>query len=296
MAPSGTLFLVATPIGHPDDLTPRACAVLGQVALVAAEDTRRAGLLLQRLGLSKPLVSCFEHNERSRIERVLGVLAAGEDVALVSDAGSPGISDPGYPTVRAAVAQGAPVTALPGPCAAVLALQVSGLPTDRFCFLGFPPKKGERRRAFLREALGAPGTVICYVPARDTAEVLDDLCALASQPPAAAVARELTKRYEEVLRGPADELRDLIRARKAGSEGDRPWKGEVTLVFSPAETPVGGDWTDSALEALLRDALAEGEGRSAALRKVREQTGVRRARLYALQERLKGGPPPSRTT
>lgn len=279
----GRLFLVATPVGNLDDLSPRAREVLAAVALVAAEDTRRTGRLLAELGIKKPLVSLFEHNERARIPRILESLRGGADVAVVSDGGSVGISDPGYPLIRAAADAGITVSAIPGPCAAVLALQVSGLPTDRFLFVGFPPKKAGRRRRFLSEALAQRSTVVAYVPARDTADVLDDLCAVASAPPLVAAARELTKLHEEVLRGRADAVRDQIRAREEPG-ASAVWKGEVTLVFC-GEADDAAD--DDELRDRLREALDSGLSRSAALREVRAATGVPRARLYELLEQMR---------
>ena len=281
--PPGTLYLVATPIGHRQDLSPRALEVLQSVALVAAEDTRLSGQLLAHFGVKKPMLSCYEHNERHRAARIVAALQAGDDVALVSSAGSPAISDPGYVLVGAAIAAGAEVVAVPGACAAVLALQISGLPTDTFTFVGFPPKRGGKRRAFLTRALAALGTVVAYVPARDTAAVLDELCELAPAPPLVAVARELTKRHEEVLRGAADAVAEQIRTRVA--EGG-VWRGEVTLVFAAPEAPEA-PLDDAALQAELEDALAEGLDRKAALHQVRSATGVPRARLYGILEAIR---------
>lgn len=284
---TGTLFLVATPIGNLGDLSPRALETLRSVDLVAAEDTRTSGRLLAHFGVKKPLLSCHEHNEVARAAEIVARLLAGESVALVTDAGSPGISDPGYPVVRSAAAAGVQVVAVPGPSAALLALQVSGLPTDTFTFVGFYPKKAAALRRFLSRALLAPGTVVGYVPARDTAAALDALCALTPAPPPVAACRELTKLHEEVLRGPADQVAAAIRARESGAD-ERVWKGEVTLVFAAAATPDGApDWTDEALTALLADALAEHGDRKQALRAIREETGQPRARLYALLESLK---------
>lgn len=291
----GTLFLVGTPLGNLADLSPRALETLRAADLVAAEDTRVTGALLARHAIRKPLLSCHEHNERERAEELAAALREGRTVALVTDAGSPGISDPGYPVVRAALAAGAEVVAIPGPCAALLALQVSGLPTDTFTFIGFLPKKPTARRRALEAALRAPGTVVAYVPARDTAAALEDLAALAppgAAAPEVAAARELTKLHEEVLRGPADAVARTIREREAGT-GAAPgvWKGEVTLVFAAPRGPGGPvEWTDDALRALLADALAEhGGDKKATLRAVREETGLPRARLYALLEQITAG-------
>ncbi len=284
-ASGGTLYLVATPIGNLGDLSPRAAEVLGRVALVAAEDTRRTGRLLQHIGLRKPLISCFEHNERDRVAPLLAELLAGRDVALVSDAGTPLVSDPGYPIVRAVVEAGLRVEALPGPCAALLALQLSGLPTDTFTFVGFPPKKGGKRTSFLRRALLAPGTVVAYVAARDVEGLLDELAGLSPQPVDVAVARELTKVHEEVLRGTAEALADKLRER--AREGG-VWKGETTLVWARRPGPAPAP-DDESLGRLIDEALAGGETRREVLARLRSETGLPRARLYDLMERRKAG-------
>src|SRR5512141_1869792 len=166
-APAGTLFVVATPVGPLEDLTLRALPVLRAVSLVACEDTRRTGVLLRAHGISTPTTSYFEHNERWKGERILAALRSGHDVALVSDAGTPGISDPGYRLVRDARAGGLPVVPVPGPSAAIAALSVSGLPTDRFLFVGFlPPRSGARRRALEELARERPTLVLYESPVR----------------------------------------------------------------------------------------------------------------------------------
>jgi len=221
----GTLYVVATPIGNLGDVSERARAVLADVAAVVAEDTRRTGRLLAHLDVSVPLISNHEHNEASRVPRLLARLAAGEDLALVSDAGTPTISDPGYPLVRAAVEEGVPVVPIPGPCAAVAALTASGLPTDRFLFAGFPPRSKGKRRRWLAELAGERGTLVLYeAPPRlartcqELAETLGDRQAV--------LARELTKLHEEFVRGT---LHDL-----AGRYGERAPRGEVVLVVAGA--------------------------------------------------------------
>jgi len=285
MPTTGTLFLVGTPIGNLADLTPRALDALRHADLVAAEDTRVTGALLARHGIRKPLLSCHEHNERERADQIAAALREGRSVALATDAGSPGISDPGYPVVRAAITAGATVVAVPGPCAALVALQVSGLPTDSFTFLGFVPKKSGARARFLEGARKAPGTAVMYVPARDTAEALEELARLTAPgaaPPVAA-ARELTKLHEEVLRGPADEVARTIRAREQGA-AEGVWKGEVTLVVGKPRPLAPDEWTDEALAARLAEVTMErGGDRKAAVKQVREETGVPRARLYDLR-------------
>ncbi len=295
----GTLFLVATPIGNLEDLSPRARRILGEVSIVAAEDTRRTGRLLAGLGLSTPLISCFDHNEEARAHELQRILATGRHVALVSSAGSPLISDPGYRVVREAVAAGASVVAVPGPSAALLALQLSGLSCDRFAVFGFIPKKGARRRAFLEAALSFEGSVVCFVPARDTASLLDEAARHGSPGEVrVAVCRELTKRHEEVLRGAAVEVARVIDARVKSDS--KSWRGEVTVVLQADEPPT--TTSDDELRQRLALELSLGATRREALARVREATGTPRAKLYLLLDSLKkedksrGTAPPSGET
>jgi len=218
----GTLFLVATPIGNLEDITQRALRVLGEVALVAAEDTRRTRRLLERFGIEARVVSLFEHNERGRVPGLLAKLRAGDSVAVVTDAGSPGVADPGYPLVRAAVQAGLRVESVPGPSAVLAALQVSGLPTDAFTFVGFlPVRRGPRRRR-LEELSERRETVIAFESPHRVRETLADLEAVWGDRPI-ALARELTKTFEEVLRGSARELRSALTPEKR--------RGEMVLVL-----------------------------------------------------------------
>jgi 16S rRNA (cytidine1402-2'-O)-methyltransferase len=227
-AGGGRLLLVATPIGNLGDLSPRAREALANADVVACEDTRHTGALLARLGLPRRrLVSCHEHNERQRLPLLLAALAAGETVAVVSDAGTPLISDPGFPLVRAALAAGHRVEAIPGPSAVLTALAVSGLPPLPFTFGGFPPSKPGRRRAFYRRLATAPGTLVVYEsPHRLARSLADAATELGDRP--AAVARELTKLHEEVLRGALAELAAEVD-RRGGV------KGEVVVVIGPQE-------------------------------------------------------------
>ncbi len=218
----GTLHLVATPIGNLEDLTFRALRTLEDCDLIAAEDTRRTRKLLTHYRVSKPLVSCHEHNEADRIPLILDALREGRDVALVSDAGSPGVSDPGFRLVREAVDQGMTVTALPGPSAVVVALSVSGLPTDRFSFYGFLPRSGSERKRLLEEAAQVPHTLVFFEsPHRITKSLEDMLEAMGDR--RTAICRELTKRFEQVERG---RLSDLIGRGKT-----RTLKGEFCIVM-----------------------------------------------------------------
>ena len=218
----GTLFLVATPIGNLEDITARALRVLREADLVAAEDTRHTRHLLQHFGIPAQVVSLHEHNERARAASLVERVQAGQDVALVTDAGSPGIADPGYPVVRAAVAAGVRVESVPGPSAVIAALQVSGLPTDAFLFAGFLPPKGAARRRRLEELSAQRETVVVFESPHRIEACLEDLEAVWGERPLALV-RELTKLHEQVLRGTASEVRAALRAE---------WKrGEMVLVL-----------------------------------------------------------------
>jgi 16S rRNA (cytidine1402-2'-O)-methyltransferase len=218
----GTLFLVATPIGNLEDISRRALRVLQEVRVVAAEDTRRTRRLLEHFGLGTPIVSLFEHNERARIPGLLRRLEDGESVAVVTDAGSPGVSDPGYPLVRAAVEAGYKVESVPGPSAVIAALQVSGLPTDAFLFVGFLPPKGAARRRRLEELSTHRETIVAFESPHRIDRCLADLEVVWDQRPV-ALARELTKLHEQVLRGTAREVRAALGAEQR--------RGEMVLVL-----------------------------------------------------------------
>lgn len=224
---AGRLLVVATPIGNLDDLSPRARRAFEAADLVACEDTRRTGLLLSRLGIRRPLLSLHEHNERRRLPRLLAALEAGGTVALASDAGTPLVSDPGYLLVREAVARGLRVEPIPGPSALLAALVVSGLPPHPFTFCGFPPPKPGGRRSFYRRFAALGHTLVLFEsPHRLAASLADALEILGDRP--AALARELTKLHEEVLRGPLSELLAELEARPT-------LKGElVVVVGAPA--------------------------------------------------------------
>lgn len=223
---AGRLLIVATPIGNLGDLSPRARAAFAEADLIACEDTRYTGRLLHQLEIRKPLVSLHEHNERQRLPRLLGALAAGETIAVASDAGTPLLSDPGFVLVREALAAGARVEAIPGPSALLAALVVSGLPPQPFTFAGFPPPKTGKRRSFYRALAGLPHTVIVFEsPHRLLASLADAFAEFGERP--AAVARELTKLHEETLRGSLAELLAALRLRPS-------LKGEFVLVIGRA--------------------------------------------------------------
>jgi len=221
---TSTLYLVATPIGNLEDITLRALRTLRQCDLVAAEDTRRTCQLLKHFGISKPLISYFQFNEARRAEEILERLKCGEKIALVTDAGSPGISDPGERVVRAALAAGFRVESVPGPCALVAALTSSGLPSNEFHFIGFLPHKSGQRRKELEKLKAIPGTIIFYESPFRVVKLLADLADLFPSRQV-AMARELTKKFEETLRGLPGDLVKQIAARSI--------KGEFVILLGP---------------------------------------------------------------
>lgn len=220
------LYLVSTPIGNLSDITLRALEVLRQVDLVASEDTRKTGLLLKHFGIKKPQVSFHEYNEEQAGYEIMRHIAEGKSVALVSNAGTPGISDPGFSLVQRAIRAGVPVTMIPGPTAFVMALVLSGLPAHSFIFRGFPPRKSGKRRRFLEEDKDSSYTLIFYEsPYRLKAFLKDALEVLGDRP--AALANELTKMFENVARGTLSELLAQL--------GDSEPRGEYTIVIAGAE-------------------------------------------------------------
>ena len=266
---TGTLFVVGTPIGNLEDLTDRARRTLAGVDLIAAEDTRRTGKLLAAAGIERPrLLSLFDANERSRTPRVLKMLREGKDVALVSDGGMPLVSDPGYAVVRAVAAEGVDVRVVPGPSSAVAALVVSGLPTDRWVFEGFLPKKTVERRRRLEAVRDDPRTLIFFEsPARIHGLLRDMLRVFGDRP--AAVCRELTKLHEEVLRGTVSEVLAAL---------GEDVKGEVVVVVGgnrSARVPDVGAIVDEVVE-LVDDGMRKRD----AVRTVAERHGVSANALY----------------
>ena len=213
----GTLYLVATPIGNLEDITLRALRTLRECDVVAAEDTRRTGQLLKYFEISKPLLSYFQFNEAKRSEEIIERLKRGEKVALVTDAGSPGISDPGERVVKAASEAGFRVEAVPGPCALVAALTASGLATDEFHFVGFLPHKSGQRRRKLEELKGISGTLVLYESPYRVEKLLGELNEVFPERQV-VLARELTKKFEEFLRGKSGELLERIKARAVKGE------------------------------------------------------------------------------
>lgn len=277
----GTLYLVATPIGNLEDMTMRAITVLKGARLIAAEDTRQTMKLLHRFEIHTPAVSYHEHNKLSqgRIKTILDALAEG-DVALVSDAGMPGLNDPGYELVGAALAAGYPVSPIPGASAPVAALVVSGLPTDAFLYLGYLPRKATERRRKLDEVQAHPYTLIFLETPHRLRDALEDLQSVLGDR-RVAVARELTKLYEEIFRG------TLSQAR-AHFEQHEP-RGEFTLVVAGKGEEAVGPWSEALLDEALREGIAAGHPQSQLASDVAGKSGWQRRDVYRKIMDLKNG-------
>jgi 16S rRNA (cytidine1402-2'-O)-methyltransferase len=220
----GTLYVVATPIGNLEDITLRALRVLDSVDVIAAEDTRHTRKLLTHHGISRPLISFHAHNEQRQVPRLLALLQEGRSIALVTDAGTPGISDPGYSLLQALVPHAIPIVPIPGPAAAIAALSIAGLPTDRFVFEGFLPAKSGRRRQRLEALRDEPRTIVLYESPYRLVRLLQDIVTCLGPERRVVVARELTKHFEEVQRGTASALLDMFQAR--------PVRGECTVLIA----------------------------------------------------------------
>ena len=272
----GPLYLVATPLGNLEDITLRALRILKEVALIATEDTRTTGRLLKHFEISCPLVSYYEHNKLARLERILDALAQG-DVALVSEAGTPLLSDPGYELVQAALAQGYEVVSIPGPSALTAALPASGLPTDRFLFLGFLPRKSGERRRLLESIQAQPATLIFFEAPHRLRASLIDMVELLGPERVVAVCREMTKIHEEIWRG------KLVEARQEWQQ--REPRGEFTLVVSGANPAPA--WDQDRVETALADRLAAGLSAKAAVGEVTTLCGWPKREVYALAQQIK---------
>ena len=274
---AGVLYVVATPIGNLDDLSPRARTILGSVAVVAAEDTRHSGTLLGHFGIHTPLISLHDHNEAERAPVLVARLKAGEDVALISDAGTPLISDPGFELVRAARTAGIRVTPVPGPSALIAALSISGLPTDRFVFEGFLPAKTAARRERLEALAAETRTLVFYESVHRLKESLEDMATAFGATRAAVLARELTKLHEGVREAPLAEL-----ARWA-AEDAVAGKGEVVLVVGGAAEAAAALPAEAVLKALLKELPVKQAAALAA-----EITGAKKNELYDRALELSG--------
>ncbi len=274
MAP-GRIELVATPIGNLGDLSPRARDVLANADIIAAEDTRHTAGLLRQIGVQKPLVSLHEHNESQRLHELLERARQGAIIAVVTDAGTPLVSDPGFLLLRAALDAGVPVGAVPGPSAVLTALALSGLPVDRFCFEGFLPARSAARRDRLRGLAGESRTMVFFEAPHRIVETLEDMAAVFEPERVAAVARELTKAHESVYRGPLSQL-----LRIAAEEANFA-RGEITLVVAGKLEAVPDDaFVLRALELLAAELPPS---RAAAV--VAQLTGRHKAEVYALMHR-----------
>lgn len=269
---AGVLFVVATPIGNLEDISARALRVLREVSLIAAEDTRHSARLMQHFGIATPLAACHEHNERDEGGRFIGRLLAGEDVALISDAGTPLISDPGYHLVRQARAAGVRVVPVPGACALVAALSAAGLPSDRFIFEGFLPAKQAARRARLEHLREEPRTLIFYEAPHRILECLQDLEAVFGEDRPALLGRELTKTFETLKDLPLAELRAWVEA------DSNQRRGECVLVVGGWQAPEDDAVSSEALRVL--DLLLAEIPLKRAAAMAAEITGVRKNLLY----------------
>ena len=270
------LYLVATPIGNLGDITLRALAVLSRADLICCEDTRHSRTLLAHFGIDRPLRPYHEHNADQERPRILARLAEGKVVALISDAGTPLVSDPGFRLVRDCVAAGHPVTCLPGASAVMAAVSLSGLPTDQFHFAGFLPAREGQRRTRLAELATVAATLVLFEAPNRLAAALADIVAVLGPERPVAVARELTKRFEEVRRGTAEEV--------AAWAADEPPRGEVVLLVGAAPPR---EATDAEIEAELAPLLPEA-GLKEAARLVSSRLGISRSRAYDIGLRLKG--------
>jgi len=276
---SGTLYVVATPLGNLDDLSPRAAATLCRVTAVAAEDTRRTKTLVQHVGSSAELVSFHSYSSESALRRILHLLGTGKDVALVTDAGTPAVSDPGAELVAAARARDVPVVTVPGPTAVAAALAVSGFPADRYLFLGFVPRKGGDRRRLLEIVAQSEWTVVLFEAPTRVAELLGDLAAACGDERRAAVARELTKVFEETRAGTLLEL--------AGYYANAPVRGEVTIVVAGAGRRARDERAPAPdPEERARALLADGMSRRDVAERLAEETGITRNTAYRLVNEL----------
>ncbi len=271
----GTLYLVATPIGNLEDISARALRILSEVRLIAAEDTRVTRKLLSHYQIKARLVSYFEHNKLNRLEQVLAELAAG-DVALVSDAGTPALNDPGFELVRVAIRAGHTVSSIPGPASPVAALVASGLPTDSFLYLGYVPRKDAERKAALADVAELPYTLIFLESPHRLAKTLGELQSMLGDRPV-AVARELTKLHEEIWRGSLSGAREHFVAPR----------GELVLVVGGHHDSEVRRWTEAEVRQALRKRLKKGAAPTAAAAELAAESGWNRREIYKVAASLR---------
>lgn len=267
----GTLYLVATPIGNLEDISARALRILKQVSLIAAEDTRRTAKLLAHYHIQTPLTSFFEHNQYTKMDVILSALARG-DVALVSDAGTPALNDPGYELVKAALAAGHAVSPIPGPCAPIAALIASGLPSDAFVYLGYLPRKSGERRRFLKKVAELPYTLVILETPHRLLAALEEMFAIFGDRPV-SIGRELTKVHEEFYRGTLSGALDYFR--------HHPPRGEFTLVIAGCP-PICNIWSEEQLRELIYERLEAGDSPASIAAQAAELSGWSRRDVYRL--------------
>jgi 16S rRNA (cytidine1402-2'-O)-methyltransferase len=273
----GTLYLVATPIGNLEDMSPRAVRVLREASLIAAEDTRHTGKLLKHFEIETPLTSYFEHNKLNKLDYILDKLGTG-DVALVSDAGTPAINDPGYELVRAALASNHDVVPVPGPSAPITALAVSGLPTDAFLYLGYLPSKTSDRHKRLQEVESHPYTLIFFESPHRIVESLEDIRSVLGDRRICA-AREMTKMFEEYWRGTVSGAVEYFKSQ--------PARGEFTLVIEGKKKEERGVWTEAELLAAIEQELQSEKSAKDISVELAEQSGWNKKEVYSLINRKK---------
>lgn len=272
---SGTLFLVSTPIGNLADLSRRALSTLADVAVVYAEDTRHSRTLLRHYGLDTTLRSLHEHNEAGRIEEVAERLSTGEDCALISDAGTPTVSDPGVRLVAAVADRGFRVVPIPGPSAVTAALAAAGLPADRFLFLGFAPRRGNARRTWMEQAVLSPHTVVAFEAPGRLGGLLAEWCEAGGSARRCVVCRELTKLHEEVRHGTVEGLADYYAERNV--------RGELTVVLEGrAASRNRGDVDEEEAARVARELAGHGRSTREIARRLRGEFGMTRNRAYEL--------------
>ncbi len=268
----GILYLVATPIGNLEDMSPRAIRILRESVLIAAEDTRHTGLLLKHFGISSPITSYFEHNKISKLDRILEALSNG-DVALVSDAGTPTINDPGYELIKAALASNFDVRPVPGPSAPIAALTVSGLPTDSFLYLGYLPHKANDRRTRLTEISQQPFTLIFLESPHRVIDSLNDVLTVLGDR-RICVAREMTKMYEEFWRGSVSGAVEYFKSKEP--------RGEFTFVIGGKMKEERSVWTEDELLKVIKNELKAGRSTKEISSELADQSGWNKKEVYAL--------------
>src|ERR1041384_3764922 len=268
----GTLYLVATPIGNLEDMSPRAVRVLGEVSLIAAEDTRHTGKLLKHFQIETPITSYFEHNKLDKLAFILEKLSQG-DVALVSDAGTPAVNDPGYELVKAAIASNYDVKPVPGPSAPITALTISGLPTDSFLYLGYLPHKTSERHKRLEEIESQPYTLIFLESPYRVVEALEDILSILGDR-GICVAREMTKMFEEYWRGNVSQAVEHFKSQ--------PARGEFTLVVDGRKEDGTQKWSEERLQRAIDDALKSEKSAKEISVDLAKQSGWNKKQIYAL--------------